>query len=183
MLIQSIQKSSKLRERTNEGCCSFLKTFDGKEVDLFKKLVIQFEGEEGIDVGAFTVEYVTKFFDIFRRDLFGTVESRTILIANGSAGNLILFKILGVAIEPSLLQGGLHFLIYTPDDTLSSQNYCKKKLISKEKYTELIPLRVGSAYVTSFLNVLSRTESETDVNDMSESTEGQAFEQVVNATQ
>ena len=112
-------KVLKIKRETNEGCCSFLKTFDGKEVDLFKKLVIQFEGEEGIDVGAFTVEYVTKFFEIFRRDLFGAVESRTILIANGSAGNLILFKILGIAIEASLLQGGLHFLIYTPDDTLS----------------------------------------------------------------
>ena len=56
-------------------------------------------------------------------------------------------------------------------------------LISKEKYTELIPLNAGTANVISFLNTLSRTKSETDIDDLFECTEGQAFEQVVNATQ
>ena len=55
--------------------------------------------------------------------------------------------------------------------------------ILKEKYTELIPLNVGTANVISFLNALSRTKSETDINDLFECTEGQAFEQVPNATQ
>ena len=56
-------------------------------------------------------------------------------------------------------------------------------LISKEKYTELIPLNAGTANVISFLNVLSRSKSEKDIDDLFECTEGQAFEQVVNATQ
>ena len=45
-------------------------------------------------------------------------------------------------------------------------------LISKEKYTELIPLNARTANVLSFLNALSRTKSETDVDDMFECTEG-----------
>ena len=56
-------------------------------------------------------------------------------------------------------------------------------LISKEKYAELISLNAGTANVISFLNALSRTKSEKDIADLFECTEGQAFEQVVNATQ
>ena len=56
-------------------------------------------------------------------------------------------------------------------------------LISNEKYIELIPLNAGTANVMSFLNALSRTKSEKDIDDLFECTEGQAFEQLVNATQ
>lgn len=53
----------------------------------------------------------------------------------------------------------------------------------KEKYTELISVNAGIANVISFLNALSRKKSETDIDDLFECTEGQAFEQVFNATQ
>ena len=53
----------------------------------------------------------------------------------------------------------------------------------KEKYTELIPINAGTANVISFLNTLTRKKSETDINDLFECKEGQAFEQVVDATQ
>ena len=52
-------------------------------------------------------------------------------------------------------------------------------LISKEKYTELIPLNAGTANVISFLNALSRTKSEKGIDDLLECTEEQAFEQSV----
>ena len=45
-----------------------------KKSNLFQKLVVEFEGEEGIDVGALTIEYFTKFFEIVWRDLFETVK-------------------------------------------------------------------------------------------------------------
>ena len=53
----------------------------------------------------------------------------------------------------------------------------------KEKYTQLISINAGIANVISFLNALSRKKSETNIDDLFEFTEGQAFEQVVNATQ
>ena len=56
-------------------------------------------------------------------------------------------------------------------------------MISKGKYTELIPLNAGTANVISFLNALSRSKFEKDIDDLFECTEGQAFEQVVNSTQ
>ena len=62
-----------------------------KKTNLFQKLVVEFEGEEGIDVGALTVEYFTKFFETVRRDLFETVKSETFLIPKRSGGKLTLF--------------------------------------------------------------------------------------------
>ena len=157
-----------------------------KKSNLFQKLVVEFEGEEGIDVGALTVEYFKKLFEIVRRDLFETVKYETFLIPKRSGGNLALFKIFGIAIRHSLLQGGrpfpyLHPWCYTVITQKSEEEIVG--LISKEKYTELISLNAGTANIISFLNVLSRTKSEKDINDLLECTEGQAFEQVVNATQ
>ena len=84
-----------------------------KKSNLFQKMVVEFGGEEDIDVGALTIECFTKFFEIVKRDLFETVKFEKFLIPTRSGGNLNLFKILGIAIGHSLFQG-LHSLIYTP---------------------------------------------------------------------
>ena len=157
-----------------------------KKSNLFQELVVEFEEEEGIDVGALTVEYFTKLFEIVRRDRFETVKSGTFLIPKRSGGYLTLFKILGITVVHSLLQGGPPFpylhpwchamITQRPEEEIVG-------LISKEKYTELIPFNAGTANVINFLNALSRTKSEKDIDDLFECTEGQAFEQVVNATQ
>ena len=52
-------------------------------------------------------------------------------------------------------------------------------LKTKKKYTELIPLNTETANVILFLNTLSRSKSETDIDYLFEYTGGQAFEQVV----
>ena len=142
--------------------------------------------KEGIDVAALTVEYFTKFFEIVRRDPFEKVKSETFLIPKRSGGNMTLSKILGIAIGYSLLQRGppfpyLHPWCYAMMTQKSEEEIVR--LISKEKYTELIPLNAGTANVISFLNALSRTKSETDIDDLFKCTEGKALEQVVNATQ
>ena len=49
-------------------------------------------------------------------------------------------------------------------------------LISKEKYTELIPLNGETANFINFLNALSRTKSETDIDDLLKFMEKQAIE-------
>ena len=49
-------------------------------------------------------------------------------------------------------------------------------LISKEKYTELIPLNWETANFINFLNALSRTKSETDIDDLFKFMEEQAIE-------
>ena len=132
-----------------------------------------------------TVEYFIKFFKIARRYLLETVKSETFLVPKRSVGNLTL-QILGIAIEQSLRQGGPPFSYLHPWCYAMITQKLEEEivgLISKEKYTELIPLNAGTANVISFLNALSRTKSETDIYGLFEFTEGQAFEQVVNATQ
>ena len=49
-------------------------------------------------------------------------------------------------------------------------------LISKEKYTELIPRNWETANFINFLNALSRTKSETDIDDLFKFMEEQAIE-------
>ena len=163
------------REDIWRDAVRFHKISMAKKSNLLQKLVVEFEGEEGIDVGALTIEYFTKFFEIVWRDLFETVKSETCLIPKRSGGNLTYFKILGIAIGHSLLQGGPPFPYLRPWCYAMITQKSEEEivgLISKEKYTELIPLNAGTANVLSFLNALSRTKSETDVDDMFECTEG-----------
>ena len=153
---------------------------------MFQKFVFEFEGGEGIDVGALTIENIRKFIEIVKKDLFETVKSETFLIPKTSGGNLTLFKILWIAIGHILLQGGLSFPYLHPWCYAMITQKSEEEivgLISKEKYAELISLNAGTANVISFLNALSRTKSETDIDDLFECTEEKAFEQVVNATQ
>ena len=97
------------REDIWRDAVRFYKTSMAKKSNLFQKLVVEFEWEEDIDVGALAVEYFTKLFEIVRRDLFETVKSETFLRPKRSGGNLTLFKILGIAIGYSLLQRGPAF--------------------------------------------------------------------------
>ena len=90
----------------------FYKISMAKKSNFFQKLVVGFEGEEGIDVGALTVEYFRKLFEIFRRG-----KSETFLILKRSGGNLTLFKILGISIGTVYFRGNLHSLICTPGAT------------------------------------------------------------------
>ena len=85
------------REDIRRDAVRFYKISMAKKSNLFQKFVVEFEGEAGIDVGALTVEYFTKLFEIVRRDLFETVKSETFLIPKRSGDNLTLFKILGIA--------------------------------------------------------------------------------------
>ena len=116
-------------------------------------MVGKLEGEEGIDVGALTIEYFTKFFEIVRRALFETVKSETFLIQTRSGGNLTLFKILVITFGHSLLQGGLPFLYLNPwcygMITQKSEEETVG-LISKEKYTEPISFNAGLQMLSVF---------------------------------
>ena len=88
-----------------------------KKSNLFQELVVEFEEEEGIDVGALTVEYFTKLFEIVRRDRFETVKSGTFLIPKRSGGYLTLSRSSGSPSCTVYFRGDLHSLIYTPGAT------------------------------------------------------------------
>ena len=65
-----------------------------KKSNLFQKLVVEFEGEEGVDVGALTKEYFLKYYETVRKDLFETLISETSLILKMSGRNLTISEII-----------------------------------------------------------------------------------------
>ena len=60
-----------------------------KKSNLFQKLVVEFEGEESVDVGALTKEYFLKYYETVRKDLF---ETSSILKMSGR--NLTISEII-----------------------------------------------------------------------------------------
>ena len=116
------------REDIWRDAVRFYKVSMAKKSNLFQKLVVEFEGEEGIDVGALIVEYYTKLFGIVRRDLFETVKSETFLIPKRSGGNVTRFKILGIAIG-QFTSGGTSIPLFIPLVLRNDNKNRKKKLL------------------------------------------------------
>ena len=167
-----------------EALCFYKIAMVDKSI-IFNKLVVEFCNEPGVDAGA-CVEYFTKFFDVVKKELFEVTPLDMFLIPKRSGGNLTLFKIFGIAVGHSLIQGGPPFPYFPawcyamiaekPEEEIVA-------LISKNVYGKLIPLNAGTATVLGFLNSLSKVKSESDINQLFDSTEGQAYEQVVNSSQ
>ena len=154
---------------------------------LFKPLLIEFENEEGIDAGALTVEFFTKFFEKAEKELFEATPSYQHIIPKRAGGNITLFKAFGVALGHSLLQGGPPFpflprwcyaiLSQKAEDEIGS-------IISESDYLSLIPLNAGTAIVISFLKELSCVKTNSDLDNLFDANaEGPAYEQIVNSSQ
>eukprot|EP00794_Sanderia_malayensis_P013231 gene13231-14589_t len=153
---------------------------------LYKRLTVGFNNEYGIDAGALRIEFFDKFFAFSKAELFESTPKNH-LIPKRSGGNIQLFKIVGIAIGHSLLQGGPVFQCLAPwcfamiagkDD-----NYIVTE-VSIEKFTDSIPLNAGSANVISFLKALDEVKQDEDIDEIFDKrAEGPAFEQIVNSTQ
>lgn len=117
---------------------------------LFKKLIIQFTNEEGVDAGALTVEFFNKFFEIAKKELFEAVPSGKYFLPKRSGGNLTLFKMIGVAIGHSILNGGPTFPCF-PEwcYAILSNNSDEEMvgLLANNRFEEVIPLHAGTATV------------------------------------
>ena len=74
---------------------------------MFKKLSLQFIGEEGIDRRALTNEVFTLLYNEIKSQLFEHVNSKIWLFAPKRTGrNLQIFEIVGIIAAHSILQGG-----------------------------------------------------------------------------
>lgn len=147
---------------------------------LTKKLSVEFEEEDGIDAGAIRIEFFSKFFSFSLKELFE--EKNGYWIPKRSAGNLMLFKIIGLSVAHSILHNGPMFDALHP--------YCYILLLEKadeEVAThltpELIPLNAGTANLVQFIDGISKCDTDGAIENMFNSEEGPAFEQIVNGSQ
>ena len=89
-----------------EGLLLYKASFTDKE-KLFKKLLLQFIREEGMDGGALTNEFFTFLLNEIKSQLFEPVNYKTWLFAPKRTGrNFQIFKIVDIIVAHSILQVG-----------------------------------------------------------------------------
>ena len=159
---------------------TFYKCALAKKVLLTDNFHVEFKNEDGIDAGAIKVEFFVKFFEAILKELFEQVGVYS--IPKRSAGNLVLFKIVGVAIAHSIVQGGPSFSALHP--------YCyavmceqSEEEISILLATDVIPLSAATGNLLQFINKITECANDQDLNDVFIMEEGPAFEQLVNSSQ
>ena len=150
---------------------------------LKKEFRVEFEDELGIDAGAIMIEFFSKMFAHAEKELFESVKSTPYhFIPKRSAGNLVLFKIVGIAIGHCILQRGPPFGILAP--------WCFLVLCEEdEDFTyphisiEDVPLNAGTSNLIQFFQKLQLAESDEEIDALFDSEEGPAFEELVNGSQ
>ena len=153
---------------------------------LLKRPSIEFKGEDGIDAGALSVEFFSKFLDMAQNQLFEETPGK-FLIPKRSGMNLELFKVSGIAVGHIILHGGPPFqsLAHWCFAILSGR--CEEEItaiIARESFEKTIPLNAGISKLLSFLKALGKVSSDDEINQLfDESAEGPAYEQVVNSSQ
>jgi len=164
----------------------FYKIASVDKTQIFQRFRIIFKNEVGVDVGALSIEFFTKFFSCVRNELFESVPSEKFLIPKRSGGNLTLFKLFGIALAHSFLQGGPPFPFLHPwcYSFLTGQTEEEiVSLLSREEYRHLIPLNAGTANVLGFLDGLVKCKTDAQINELFDASEGPAYEQIVNSSQ
>ena len=82
----------------------FYKTSLGDVDRLKHDLCLTFEGEQGVDGGALTIEFFSNFFEYAKKELFvSTDNKKCLLVQKQSGGNSLIYKVLGMAIAYSLI--------------------------------------------------------------------------------
>ena len=92
------------RENIWRDCLKFYKVASVDKKVLFKERNIDFAGEEGVDCGALKIEFFQKCLDEAMEHLFE--EADDFKIPKKSSTGLISYKIAGMLIGHSILQGG-----------------------------------------------------------------------------
>ena len=159
---------------------TFYKPNMGDKRKLFQKLFVSFQGEDGIDAGALTVEFFTLVFNEAKKQLFESVDDKDwLLVPKRAGGNLQIFKIFGMIVAHSLLQSGPFFNFLAP---------CVNDLLLNEDGTsgdimlECIPVNCATGCLINFIKLLKCCESNDAINDLFSSADGPAFEQIISSS-
>ena len=106
-LLDTVEVLTVSREHLWREGLLFYKVSLGDKEKLFKKLSLQLIGEEGLDGGALTNKVFTLFFNEMKSQLFEPVNSKSwLFVPKRTDENLQIFKIVGIIVANTILQGG-----------------------------------------------------------------------------
>ena len=168
------------RDNIYRESLTFYKCALARKVLLTDKFYVEFKSEDGIDAGAIKIEFFVKFFETIVKELFE--QAGVYSLPKRSAGNLVLFKIVGVAIAHSILQRGPSFSTLHP--------YCyavicgqSEEDVSTLLTADVIPLSAATGNLLQFISKIKECTSDQEINEVFNMEEGPAFDQLVNSSQ
>ena len=158
----------------------FYKTAMGNLEMLRRKLSVVFDGEDGIDAGALKAEFFTQVFNMAKKELFESADGKGwCLVPKRSGGNLQVFKVFGVIIAHSILQNGPFFKVLAPwvVDILLTENG-----VSGNISIDQIPVTAATGCLLNFVKSLSSCGTIESINELMDSADGPAFEQIISSS-
>lgn len=112
--LQTQEELNLIVERENIWCnilAFYKKALDDKQ-RLKKKLVVTFDGEDGVDAGALSAEFFQLALDQVKKQLFQGQEERVLPVKDSTKSSL--FRIAGMIVAHSVLQSGPCFPCLCP---------------------------------------------------------------------
>ena len=177
-LLDTVELLTISREHLWREGLLFYKASLGNKEKLFKKLSLQFIGEEGIDGGALTNEFFTLLFSEIKSQLFEPVNSKTwLFVPKRTGGNLQFFKIVGMIVAHSILQGGPlfnHFPSWIVDIMLND--------LSGDISVDQIPVTAATGCLLNFIRSLEACKRDEDIQLLFTDADGPAFEQLISSS-
>ena len=174
-LLDTVELLTISREHLWRERLLFYKASLGNKEKLFKKLSLQFIGEKGIDGGALKNEFFTLLFNEIKSQLFEPVNFKTwLFVPKQTGGNLQIFKIVGMIVAHSFLEGGLlfnHFPSWIVDIMVND--------LSGDISVDQIPVTAATGCLLNFIRSLEACKSDEDIQLLFTDADGPAFEQLI----
>lgn len=169
------------RDHIWRDALQFYKVARADKSRLFKELKVEFLGEDGIDCGALKLEFLQLCLEEAMKNTFEEVNG--VKIPKKSAGGLLTYKIVGLMIAHSVIQGG-------PGISCLPQ-WCYKYMVSRDfnaaaEYLSKddIPLNAATASLHTFLDELQEADSDSKLDALLDETSatGEIYQQIINGS-
>ena len=150
-------------ERDNIWCniLAFYKKSLTDKARLRKKLVVTFQGEDGVDAGALSAEFFQLALDQIKKRLFQGKPERALPIKDYTKA--MLFQIAGMITAHSLVQGGPGFPCLCPAVYYYMLGKCEDVALHINK--EDIPLTASSEAMVNLIKELEECDTADDLSN------------------
>ena len=138
---------------------------------------MQFIGEESIGGGALTNEFFTLLFNEIKSQLFEPVNSKTwLFVPKRTGGNVQIFKIVGIIVAHSILQGVSlfnHIPSWIVDIMIND--------LSGDISVDQIPVTAATGCLLNFITSLETCKSDEDIQLLFTGADRPAFKQLISS--